>query len=107
MNYTLLIVGMSVITVLIKALFFVLGDRLTFPSWLNRALSFVPVTVLTAIITPMILAPHGQGLELHWKNPQLFASLIAVIVCLVSKKQMLTIGAGLLAFFLWQYAFSA
>lgn len=105
MNYTLTILGMSVITVLIKAIFFILGDRLVFPSWLNLALSFVPVTVLTAIITPMILAPHGQGIELHWRNPQLIASVIAVAVCLASRKQMLTIVAGLVTFFVWQYAF--
>ncbi|MFZ6773476.1 AzlD domain-containing protein [Undibacterium sp. SXout7W] len=106
MNYTLVILGMAVITVLIKAIFFILGDRLVFPSWLNLALSFVPVTVLTAIITPMILAPHDQGLELHWRNPQLIASIVAVIVCIVSRKQMLTIVAGLMSFFLWQYAFA-
>lgn len=106
MNYTFVILGMAVITVLIKAIFFILGDRLVFPSWLNLALSFVPVTVLTAIITPMILAPHDHGLELHWRNPQLVASIVAVIVCILSRKQMLTIVAGLMSFFIWQYAFS-
>ena len=103
MNYPLLIAGMAVITVLIKAIFFLLGERLVFPPWLTLALSFVPVTVLTAIITPMILAPHGQGLELHWHNPQLLASLVAIAVCLLSRQQMLTIAAGLLSFFLFQW----
>lgn len=103
MNYPLMILGMALITVLIKALFFILGERLAFPAWLSLALSFVPVTVLTAIITPMILAPHGAGLELHWRNPQLLASLVAVLVCLASRKQMLTIIAALSTFFAWQY----
>jgi branched-subunit amino acid transport protein len=106
MNYVLMIGGMAVVTVLIKALFFILGDRLVFPPWLNLALSFVPVTVLTAIITPMILAPHGNGLELHSRNPQLLASLIAVIVCVLSRRQLLTIVVGLLSFFFFQWQFS-
>jgi branched-subunit amino acid transport protein len=103
MNYTVMILGMAVITVLIKASFFIIGNRYRFPAWLNLALSFVPVTVLTAIITPMILAPHGQGLELHWRNPQLMASLVTVLVSIISRKQLLTICAGLLSFFAWQY----
>ncbi|MFZ6849307.1 AzlD domain-containing protein [Undibacterium sp. RuRC25W] len=106
MNYTLLILGMAVITVLIKAIFFILGDRLSFPAWLNQALSFVPVTVLTAIITPMILAPHGENLELNLHNPQLLASLVAVVVCLLGRRQLLTIAAGLLSFFLFQWIFT-
>ncbi|MFZ6725010.1 AzlD domain-containing protein [Undibacterium sp. MH2W] len=106
MNYTVLILGMAVITVLIKAIFFILGDRIQFPGWLNQALSFVPVTVLTAIITPMILAPHGGQMELNWRNPQLLASLVAVVVCLVGRRQLLTIAAGLTSFFLIQWLFT-
>jgi len=106
MNFTVLILGMAIITVLIKAIFFILGDRLVFPAWLHLALSFVPVTVLTAIITPMILSPHGKNLELHLRNPQLLASLIAVLVCLISRRQLLTIAVGLMSFFFFQWQFA-
>jgi branched-subunit amino acid transport protein len=60
MNYTLMILGMAAVTVAIKATIFVLGGRVAFPPLLQQALGFVPVTVLTAIIVPMILAPHGE-----------------------------------------------
>jgi len=105
MNYTLMILGMAVVTVFVKAVMFILGDRIAFPPLLNLALSFVPVTVLTAIIVPMILAPHGadKGMELSWHNPQLVASVVAILVCVFSKKQMLTIIAGLAVFFAWQF----
>ncbi|MDO8654135.1 MAG: AzlD domain-containing protein [Undibacterium sp.] len=103
MNITLTIIGMAVITVFIKAVIFILGDRVAFSTLLKKALSFVPVTVLTAIITPMILSPHGQGMELNWHNPQLIASLAAVIVCLTTRRQLPTIILGLLVFFGWQF----
>ncbi|MDE2608518.1 MAG: AzlD domain-containing protein, partial [Burkholderiales bacterium] len=74
MNYTVMIAGMAVVTVFIKAVIFVLGDRVSLPPLLREALAFVPVTVLTAIIVPMVLAPHGHGLELTWRNPQLVAA---------------------------------
>ncbi|GAB3626963.1 branched-chain amino acid transporter [Pandoraea terrae] len=103
MNYTLMIVGMAVVTVAIKAGIFILGDRVTFPEWLREALAFVPVTVLTAIIVPMMLAPHGSGLELTWRNPQLVAGIAAIGICALTRHQLLTIGAGLAVFFAWQF----
>lgn len=102
MSYTVMIVGMAVATMVCKASFFLVGERLVFPVWLKNALDFVPVTVLTAIIVPLILAPNGQGLELTWRNPQLVASLIAAAVCVVTRHQLLTIAVGLMAFFGWQ-----
>jgi len=100
---TLTILGMAVITFVVKALVFILGDRVTFSPNLKLALGFVPVTVLTAIMVPMVLAPHGQGLELSWRNPQLVAAVFAVVVCAATKHQLLTILSGLLVFFGWQY----
>ena len=103
MNTTLTIIGMAVITFFIKALIFILGDRVVFSTLLKKALGFVPVTVLTAIIVPMVLAPHGQGMELSWRNPQLVAAIVAVLVCAATRHQLLTIIAGLTVFFGWQF----
>lgn len=100
---TITILGMAIITVLIKAMVFILGDRLAFSPWVRQALEFVPVTVLTAIIVPMVLAPHGNGLELGWRNPQLVAALVAILVCATTRHQLLTIAAGLAMFFGWQF----
>ena len=103
MSATLTILGMAVITFAIKALVFILGDRIRFSPALRQALAFVPVTVLTAIIVPMILAPHGQNLELSWRNPQLMAALVSVAICLATRQQLLTIMLGLAVFFGWQW----
>jgi branched-subunit amino acid transport protein len=103
MSDTLTIIGMSVITVFIKAVIFILGDRVVFSATARQALSFVPVTVLTAIIVPMVLAPQGLGLELSWHNPQLVAAGVAVLVCALTRQQLLTIMLGLAAFFGWKY----
>lgn len=102
MNGTLMILGMAVVTVIIKAAIFVLGGRVNFPPLLQQALGFVPVTVLTAIIVPMILAPHGGGAELDWRNPQLVASIVAVLLAAATRRQLLTIVVGLVVFFAWQ-----
>jgi branched-subunit amino acid transport protein len=103
MNYTVIILGMAVITVLIKAGILILGGRVGFPPLLQQALGFVPVTVLTAIIVPLVLAPHGEGMELDWRNPQLVASIVAMLVCAATRRQLLTIVVGLIVFFGWQF----
>ncbi len=103
MNYTTIVLGMTLVTFTIKAGLFILGGRVVFPLWLQQALGFVPVTVLTAIIVPMVLAPHGAGIELSWRNPQLVAAIAAVLVCAATRRQLLTIVLALTVFFGWQF----
>ncbi|WP_277184083.1 AzlD domain-containing protein [Caballeronia sp. BR00000012568055] len=104
MNYVVLILGMALVTYLIRAAVFVLGERVPFPPIVRSALSFVPVTVLTAIIVPMTVSPHGNGAEITWRNPQLVAALVAIVVCFVTKRPLLTIAVSLVVFFAWQFA---
>ncbi|MFM0051281.1 AzlD domain-containing protein [Caballeronia grimmiae] len=102
MNYVLLILGMALVTYVIRAAVFVLGERLTFAPVVRTALGFVPVTVLTAIIVPMTVSPHGNGAELTWRNPQLVAAVAAVVVCALTRRTLLTIAVSLAVFFFWQ-----
>ncbi|MGF6755335.1 AzlD domain-containing protein [Paraburkholderia sp. GAS334] len=102
MNYVLIILGMALITWLIRTTVFIVGDRLVFPPLVRTALGFVPVTVLTAIIVPMAVSPHGGDAELTWRNPQLVGALAAVLVSALTRRPLLTIAVGLAVFFLWQ-----
>jgi len=102
MSYVVLILGMAVITCLIRAAVFVLGERVVFPPLVRTALEFVPVTVLTAIIVPMAVAPHGGDAELTWRNPQLVGALAACGVSALTRRPLLTIAFGLAVFFVWQ-----
>ncbi|WP_323118571.1 AzlD domain-containing protein [Burkholderia alba] len=102
MTYLLLIVGMAFITYAIRTTLFLFGERLTFAPLLRTALGFVPVTVLTAIVVPMTIAPHGGGAELTWRNPQLIGGLAAVLVSAATRRPLLTIAVGLAVFFFWQ-----
>ncbi|MEW9580849.1 AzlD domain-containing protein [Paraburkholderia sp. DGU8] len=102
MNYVVLILGMALITWLIRAAVFVLGERLVFPPLVRTALGFVPVTVLTAIIVPMAVSPHGAGAELTWRNPQLVGALAAIVVSALTRRPLVTIAVGLTVFLVWQ-----
>jgi branched-subunit amino acid transport protein len=102
MSYLAVILGMALITFFIRAAVFMLGERVVFTPLVRTALSFVPVTVLTAIIVPMAVAPHGGAAELTWRNPQLVGALVACAVCAVTRRPLLTIAVGLAVFFAWQ-----
>ncbi|SAL16287.1 branched-chain amino acid transport [Caballeronia choica] len=101
-SYVLLILGMALVTYLIRAAVFVFGDKIAFPPLVRTALSFVPVTVLTAIIVPMTVSPHGNGAELTWRNAQLVAAIVAIGVCVATRRPLLTIAVSLAVFFFWQ-----
>jgi branched-subunit amino acid transport protein len=102
-SYALMIAGMAVVTIAIRAAIFVLGDRIVFPPLVRQALDFVPVTVLSAIIAPMVVAPHGAGLEITWRNPQLVGAIVAVFICALTRHQLLTIVAAMAVFLGWQF----
>jgi branched-subunit amino acid transport protein len=83
------------------------GTRLSFvmfvppekmPEQLQRALHYVPVAVLSAIVAPALVCPSGT-LDISFKNPQLWAGLVACIVAWRLRNTWLTIGIGLIV--LW------
>ncbi|MGC6453053.1 MAG: AzlD domain-containing protein [Candidatus Puniceispirillaceae bacterium] len=68
----------------------------TLPAWLDEALGFVPIAVLTAIIVPaVIIGPEGAVLLSD--NPRLPAAILAVTVALVTRSVLPTIAVGLAA----------
>ena len=72
------------------------------PGWLEEALSFVPVAVLTAIIVPaVIISPEG-GLMLAG-NLKLPAALVAVTAALVTRSVMAAIASGLGSLWVLEY----
>ena len=72
------------------------------PGWLEEALGFVPVAVLTAIIVPaVIISPEG-GLMLA-ENSKLPAALIAVTAALVTRSVLATIASGLGSMWILEY----
>ena len=68
------------------------------PLWLQDALGFVPIAVLTAIIVPAVIVAPDGGLALAG-NSRLPAALVAITVALVTRSVLTTITTGLVA--LW------
>lgn len=100
-NELLLILGMVAVTFSVRYLPLLMSGRVEFPASLERALRFVPVAVLTALILPMVMLPHGEWL-VSFNNPYLAASIVAIAVSAWRRNLMLTIVTGLVVFFSWR-----
>jgi branched-subunit amino acid transport protein len=93
---TFLCIGL--ITYAIRLSFILLFGKMTIPSFLMRALRFVPVAVLSAVILPALFL-DGSRLDLSLGNGRLLAGSVAVVVAWRTKSALLTIVVGMVG--LW------
>lgn len=101
MNEVLLVLGMALVTFAVRYPPLALVGRLELPERVIRALRYVPVAVLTAIIVPAVLMPQGE-LDLRLENAYLIAGLTAVLVSWRTKNLLLTIVIGMGVFLVWR-----
>jgi len=93
---TFLCIG--VITYAIRLSFILLFEKMVIPSFLMRALRFVPLAVLSAIILPALFL-DGSRLNLSLGNARLLVGSIAVVVAWRTRNALLTIVVGMVG--LW------
>ncbi len=97
----LLTLGMVAVTFPVRYLPMLWVGRIRLSEGVHRALEYVPVAVLTAIISPMVLMPAGH-LDLGWDNAYLFASLVSGVLAWKYQHLLLTIAGGLVSFVGWR-----
>lgn len=101
MNIWLIIIGMGLITYIIRLSMIVLLERVEITPTIKQALRFVPPAVLSAIIFPELLQPGG-ALNLSLGNERLLAGSLAMVVAWRTKNILLTIGIGMATLWLLQ-----
>jgi branched-subunit amino acid transport protein len=97
-------IAIGILTFLTRLSFIGLFHRWQTPDWVKRALRYVPVAALTAIIARELLMPGGV-LTLSLLNPRLLAGLLAIFVALRTRSITWTIAAGMAAFWLLRWLF--
>ena len=97
MNEWLLIGLMALVTYLPRYLPIALAGRVTLPLFLERALDFVPIAVLTAIIAQAALVSDGV-VDVSLGNFHALAALAAFLTALLTRHLFATIVVGLLCF---------
>jgi len=93
----LIIVGL--LTLVTRLSFILILEKWEPPDLFQRGLRFVPLAVLSALIFPEIFM-HDGPVTLPPDFPRILGAVTAVIVAWRSKNIFLTIGAGMLVFYI-------
>ncbi len=89
---TIIVVGL--LTLGIRLSFIVFTDKLWVSPIVRQALRFVPVAVLSALISPALFFPNGF-LNISLSNARLIAGMLAILVAWRTKNVLLTIFIGM------------
>ncbi len=79
-----------------------LGQR-DMPALLLKALRFVPIAVLPAIILPQLFL-RNNTLALSLQNPRWIAGILAGVVAWRTRNVLLTIAVGMVALWVLEFA---
>jgi len=90
-------------TFLMRLSFVELYGRWRMPELLNRALRYVPASVLAALALPAVVYPNGHG-EFVLGNPQIPAAILAALIAWKTRNTVLTLAAGMGALWLFKLA---
>jgi len=104
MDEWMLITGMVVATFIPRYLPFGLAGRINISPLVVRALNFVPIAVLSAIVTQATLM-RGGDLSITLDNHHLIAAIVAFLVAYITQHLFMTILFGLMAFGLAKWLF--
>ncbi len=103
MSLWLTLLSMGLVTYAIRLSLIVLLERVTIPDQVRRALRFVPLAVLSAIVFPELLQPAGH-LDISLGNVRLGAGLLAIAAAGLTRNVLLTIAVGMGALWILQAA---
>jgi branched-subunit amino acid transport protein len=90
----LTILGAGAVTFALRFSFVLLLGRVEIPSFLERALRYVPAAVLTAVVIPLLFYAEG-ALDLSLDNGRLVAGVVAALICWRTRSVPLTLIGGM------------
>lgn len=97
----LVILGLTVITVLTRTLFFLSSKPWHLPHWAQRGLQYAPIAALSAVIVPELVMSQAQFIT-TWQDARLFAALAGAVFFLWCRGQgqavLGTIVVGMLVY---------
>jgi branched-subunit amino acid transport protein len=99
MNIWIVMVTLGLLTFATRLSFIALLEHINLPGSFQRALRFVPIAVLSAIIAPE-LGYSNNLLAISPTNPRLLAGILATLVAYKTKSVVWTISSGMAAFWL-------
>ncbi|HEJ7466980.1 TPA: AzlD domain-containing protein [Staphylococcus aureus] len=95
MNMLILILLCGIVTLLIRIIPFIMISKVQLPDVVVRWLSFIPITLFTALVIDSIIqqTPYGEGYTLN--IPYIIALIPTVILSIITRSLTITIISGI------------
>ncbi|MBA3253557.1 MAG: AzlD domain-containing protein [Burkholderiaceae bacterium] len=93
----LVIIGLTLVTILMRSSFLMLGDYFPLPERVQHGLRYAPVCALIALVAPELFLTQGS-FDLSITNPKLVAGLAAAVVTLTTRSMIAAMAIGMLIF---------
>jgi len=93
----LVIIGLTLITILMRSSFLMLGDYFPLQERVQHGLRYAPVCALIALVTPELFLTQGT-FDLSIANPKLVAGLAAAAITLTTRSLIAAMAIGMLVF---------
>ncbi|MGZ8993452.1 MAG: AzlD domain-containing protein [Burkholderiaceae bacterium] len=93
----LVIIGLTLVTILMRSSFLMLGDHFPLPERVQHGLRYAPVCALIALITPELFLVQG-AFDVSITNPKLAAGLAAAVITLTTRSMIAAMAIGMLIF---------
>lgn len=102
MSLWLLVLGMGLLTFLLRLALVLGANRLELPPTLQQGLKYAPPAVLSAIIALELAAPAGT-IDLTPSNFRLVAGVVATVVAWRTRNVLITIAVGMIVLWMLQW----
>jgi branched-subunit amino acid transport protein len=101
----LLIFGMALVTLLTRAFFVFLGERVRVPEIIIRAIRYAPLAAIVGIVMPELLLPAGVSeiSQINWQSPNIWGGVAGFLAYFWTRQMLPTLILGMAVFSLIRY----
>ena len=86
LHTVLVILGLTLVTVVTRTLFFLSSKPWHLPHWAQRGLQYAPIAALSAVIVPELVMTQGAFIH-TWQDARLFAALAGAVFFVLRRGQ--------------------
>jgi branched-subunit amino acid transport protein len=72
------VVGLTVLTVVTRAFFFLTEREIPIPEWLRQGLRYAPLAALAAVVVPEVVLTNGELIH-TWRDARLYAAAAGAV----------------------------
>ena len=93
----LTIIGLTLVTIMTRGAFLMIGDRISLPERVQHALRYAPACALAALVAPELLLQQGH-VFVSVENFKLVGAIVAAVAMLTTRNILFTMAVGMIIF---------